>query len=344
LVGFRWLRLLAEETKEVALRLEADTKTGDVTLEMSLEPMAKSPLADVIAKRKPTKNAFASIAGPDTVQRLFITAPLFADEAKEAWTRLIEYGESELAKNPAPSPELDALAKSILKSLKATVATGEMDLALAIRGPNKDGFYNVLGAVHCKEGEQLEKAIRESVKGLPGQAAGFFKFDAGKINGLTVHEIDLTSEAADIAKAVFGEGNKGYFAFGKDALYAAYGPDGMKLLKEAIEAKPGPAAVFDSTADPKKSADLMKKVIPPDNPNGRRIGAMWLGSSETLAMGGLMVHVDGGEKLKVKVTVNVGAIVRMGLGFFAAEAGPGNPAPAVALPAAAPPPPAKGKK
>jgi hypothetical protein len=333
-LGFRWLRLLAEETKEIALRLDADTKNGDLTLEFTLDPNSKSPLAEAIAKRKPTQNAFASIAGPDTVQRMFITAPLFADEAKEAWVKLIEFGESDLAKNPPP-PEVEGLVKAVLKSLKANVESGNMDLAVAIRGPNKDGFYNVVGAVHCKEGAQLEKAIKEGVKGL-GQAAGYFKFDAAKVSGLSVHEIDLTSEAQDIAKAVFGNGNKGYFAFGKDALYAAYGPDAMTLIKEAIEAKPGPAAVFDSSSDPKKATELMKKIIPPDNPNvARQVRWLGLGASEAGALGGLKVTVDGGDKLKIRATVNTGMLIRMGLGFFASEAKPA-PGPAVAVPVAPP--------
>lgn len=337
-LGFQWLKLLAEETREVALRLDADTKTGDVTVEFTLDPTAKSPLADAFAKRKPTQNAFASIAGPDTVQRLFISGPLFADEAKEAWTKLIEFGESELARRPGPQAEMQALVAAILKSLKATVATGQMDLAAAIRGPDKNGHYTAVGAIHCQEGAQLEKAIREAVKGLPAQAAGFFKFDAAKVSGLSVHEIDLTSEAADIAKAIFGEGNKGYFAFGKDAVYGAYGPDAMKLLKEAIEAKPGPAPVFDSSSDPKKTADLMKKLIPAADPNvARRVGWLGLGAQETAALGGLKVTVDGGDRLKIRATVNVGMMIRMGLGFFASEAGPGQaPPPAVAVPLAPP--------
>jgi len=331
-LGLRWLRLLAEETKEVALRFDADTKTGDVTLDLTLDPTARSPLAEAIAKRKPTQNAFAGLAGPDTVQRLYIKAPLFADEAQEAWVKLIEASESELAKNGGPPPEGKILLEGILKSLKANAAAGEMDLAAALRGPNKDGFYNVVGAVHCKEGAQMEKAIKECVKGLPAQASGCFKFDTAKVAGLSAHEVDLTNEAGDMAKAVFGTGNKGYFAFGKDALYAAYGPDSLALLKEAIEAKSGPAAVFDSTSDPKKTMDFIKKIIPPGNPNGAR-GLGWLGASETTALGGLKVTVDGGDRLKVRVTMNTGMLIKMGLGFWAVEARPGMaPAAPVAVP------------
>jgi hypothetical protein len=335
-LGYRWLKYLAEETKEVALRFDADTKTGDVSVEFVLEPSAKSPLAEAIAKRKPTQNAFAGIAGPDAIHKEFVSGPLFADEANEAWTKLIEYGEKEVGKKPAGADTNLILA--VLKSLKATVATGEMDLAVALRGPNADGFYNAVAAVQCQETAQLVKAVQEAVKGL-GQAAGYVKWDAGKVAGLSYHELDLTTEAEDTAKAVFGPtGKKGYFGVGKNAIYAAYGPDGLKLLKEAIEAKPGPAAAYESWSDAKKMKDFMAKVFKPGDPNGRPLGgAFGIGAQESLMLGGSRMTIEGGDRLKVKFQLNVGAFLMMGFGRMVA----GPPPAPVAVPVAPPPPPAK---
>jgi hypothetical protein len=329
-LALRWLRELCDEGKELAFRVEADPKSGDVIVEMTVDGVAKSPLAEAFKKRSPTTNRFASLVGDDFVQRMYISAPLFADEAKEAIIKLIELAQQEAMLPGNAPPEATALKDAAFKSLKATYASGEMDLAAAIRGPNKEGFYTVVGAIHCKEGAQLEKAIREAVKVLPGQASAYFKFDASKIGDLSVHEIDLTEEAGDMAKAVFGKGQKGYFAFGKDALYASYGPDGMKLLKEAVQAKPGPAAVFDSFSDPKKAAALIKKMMPADGQNGR--GAFGVGWIESMSMSGMQVTVEGGDRLKVKARINLGSFIAMGLGSFATEAKP-VAAPAVAVPA-----------
>ncbi|HKA06769.1 MAG TPA: hypothetical protein VKD71_05885 [Gemmataceae bacterium] len=323
----RWLKTLFDEGKELAIRLDANSKTGEVFTEITVEGMPKSPLAAEIAKRPPTKNAFASVPGNDYAQRIFVSAPLFAEEAKEALIKLIEYGQKEAVQEAARGApaEVVSLVEAVFKSLKATVESGEMDLAAALRGPNKDGFYTAVGAVHCKEGAQLEKAIKEAVKKAPGQISGFFKFDAQKIGELTVHEIDLTSIAEEPAKKIFGEGQKAYFAFGKDALYASYGPDGMKLLKEAIAAKPGPAPAFDSTADGKKVADIMKKLIP-QNAKGPQIRLGW---SETVTSG-LQVTLEGGDRLKVRVSLNL-TMLMMGLGGWA-ESTQGGVAPA-AVPA-----------
>jgi hypothetical protein len=256
---------------------------------------------------------------------------MFADEVKDAVAKLLDAGSKVMDRaGPGVAPEGLALYTAFFKSLKATYASGEMDLAAALRGPNKDGFYTAVGAVHCKDGAQLEAALKDAVKKLPDRERGFFKFDAGKLGDLTVHEIDLSSEAAEPVKKIFGKGQTAYFAFGKDALYAAYGPDGMKLLKEAVDAKPGPTPVFDSTSNPKKAADVMKRLMPEDRPNVQ-VRAAWL---ETVTMGARMT-VEGGDKLKVRAGMNVGGLLM----FFAAEARVAGPPPApVAVPA---PPPVK---
>jgi hypothetical protein len=331
----RWVKMLADEGKEIALRLDADTKTGDVSLEVSVDGVAKSPLADAIAKRKPTRNAFASLAGDDYAYRTFMSAPLFAEEMKEVWTKLIEYAQRESAAGLAGEPaEISALAEAGFKSLKATIATGEMDFAAAMRGPDKEGFYTAVGAIHCQEAANLEKAIKAALKHLPQEVQGFYKLDAAKIGDVSVHEIDLSTVAEDVAKKVFGKGQKGYVAFGKSSICAAYGPEGMKLLKEALEAKPGPAPVYESATDPKRAKELVKRLMPEDNPNGPRafVGGTWASS-----MAGMRVTVDGGDRLKIRISYNVGLFM-MFFGAYAVDAGPAAP-PAVAAPAVAPPPP-----
>ena len=308
----RWLKMLADEGKEIALRLDADTKTGEVFAEITVDGIARSPLAEAFAKRGPTKNAFASIVGDDAAHRLLISGPLLSEEAKEAWTKLVEFGQREAAPNLAGAPpEMIALAEAGFKSLKATIASGEMDLAAAIRGPNKEGFYTAVGAVHCQEAANLEKAARAAVKLIPEPEKGFFKLDAGKIGDVAVHEIDLTSVAQGPAKKIFGNGQKAYIAFGKSSICAAYGPDGMRFLKEALEAKPAPAPVFDSSSDPKRAKELIKLLMPEGNPNGPNpfISGTW-----ATGMAGMRVTVDGGDRLKIRMSYNVGIMMRCSSG------------------------------
>ncbi len=323
-LSLRWLKLLFEEGKEIAIRIDADTKTGDVFADLTVEGMSKSSLAETFASRKPTKNAFASLTGDDYVIRVCATAPLFADEVKEGLAKLIDWGSKEIVLNVSrgnPPPEVPKLIEAAFQSLKATVKSGDMDLAAALRGPNKDGFYTAVGAVHCKEGAQLEKAIRNVVKVLPEREQGLFKFDAGKIGDLAVHEIDMSSEAGDVVQKVFGKGQKAYFAFGKNALYASYGPDGMKLLKEAIAAKPGPMASFDNSSNGKKLIELVKRIMPEGG--GAGINLSWM----EMMTGAMRVTVTGGDKLHIRISNNIGMAMYW---FSARSVGAAQPVPPVA--------------
>ena len=187
-------------------------------------------------------------------------------------------------------------------------------------GRTKTASTPLSGQSTARKGHNSKRRFASRSRCSPGQASAYFKFDAGKLGDLKVHEIDLSEEAGDIAKSVFGKGQKGYFAFGKDALYVSYGPDGMKLLKEAVEAKAGPAPVFDSTSNPKKASVLIKKILPANGQNGR--GGFGVGGVEAMSMSGMQVTLEGGDRLKLKVRLNLGSAITMGLGWFVSEAKP----------------------
>lgn len=322
----RWLKSLFDEGRELAVRLDADPKSGNMAVEISVDGVPKSKLAEAFAKRQPTKNAFASLVGEDFVTRMYLTAPLFADEVKEALAILVEWGGKEAvtaAQRNAPAEGI-ALIESTFKSLKATVESGEMDLAFALRGPNKDSFYSAVAAMHMKETAQLEKAIREAVKIMPEKEKGWFKFDAAKIGDIAVHEIDFSDEAADIAVKVFGKGQTAYFAFGPGAIYASYGPDGMKYLKEAIAAKPGLAPSYEVASVEKKVKALMAKIVPENDPKARNNFAR-LGISEA-AIGAVTLKIEGGDKLKIRLSYDL-RILGGVFGSWASERADAPPAP-----------------
>jgi hypothetical protein len=190
-------------------------------------------------------------------------------------------------------------------------------LAFSLRGPNKDGLYNAVGAFHLKDAVTLEKAVKDAVKIIPGKEKEWFKFDAGKIGDWNVHQIDLNSEANAMAKKLFGKANIAYVAFGREAVYLSYGPDGMKLLKEAIDAKPKLAASLDSWADGKRSAAVVKKMLeaengvnPPDE-----MQSMLDAMSKVDNAAGFSVKIDGGDKLRIRISYGAVGIGWMLMGF-----------------------------
>ena len=192
-LAHRWLKILFDEGKEITLRLDADTKSGEVFLDVTAEGMPKSPLTELFAQRKPTTNAFASLAGDDYAQRIFAKAPLFADEAKEALSRLIDFGSKKIkGKSPAADPRRKSSPWSMLFSNHSKPRHRRRN-GPGGRSPwTKQGRLTRPLARPLQGSAQLEKAIRDAVKIMPERERAFFKFDAGKIGDIKVHEIDLS--------------------------------------------------------------------------------------------------------------------------------------------------------
>ena len=91
--------LLLGGADNLALRVSLDQKTGEVAAEATLTPKPNTELAKQIAARKPAENRFAGLLGKDTVAALYYTAPLFAEEIREGYSKLTEEQAKEIAAN-----------------------------------------------------------------------------------------------------------------------------------------------------------------------------------------------------------------------------------------------------
>jgi hypothetical protein len=303
----RWLKSILDEGDELNLRLDANSKSGDVSIEFSLDGVSKSNLAQSISTFQKPKNAFASISGKedDYAQRLFLKAPLFVDEFKEIAVQLFEIGKKNSSEALTKENKKDeaALTDAMFNSLIAQAKTGSLDLGLALRGPNKEGYYTAIAGLQVKEAEKLDKAVRNAFTNM-AVLQGMTKLDVGKIGAAAIHEFDTTALAQDDnnpSRKIFGKEQKGCLAIVEGKLCVAFGPDRMTLLKEVIESKAEPKPLIESVSHPKKGPELMKRLMPPEAANG----AMSMGWMET-GIAGLTFGVDGGDKLKVRLSYNAG--------------------------------------
>jgi hypothetical protein len=103
----RWIKLLINDGKQLAFRLDLDPKTGVVGSEMSLEPRSGSALAKSIGSLRPTKNDFAGIIGADSAAHVLIRAPLFIGDFQETLQKALHF-----------RPKTPKLAPTWLASLK----------------------------------------------------------------------------------------------------------------------------------------------------------------------------------------------------------------------------------
>ncbi len=135
-------------------------------------------------------------------------------------------------------------ATEFVNALKPTLKAGEFDGAFAVRAPAGEGkHHTVVVALKIKDGTQLDKAFRDTVKGLPEKDRDSIKLDAEKVGDVAVHQVNAQKNFDEKARRALGE-NPVYLAFRDDAAFIALGDNGVGALKDALAAGPGSALPF----------------------------------------------------------------------------------------------------
>ena len=291
-----WYEMGLNDGRELVERIDLDPPSGELRIEVTLDGKPQSKLAKSIAGIPPSKNDFLGIVGKDSVGHVLIEMPLFNDELRGIFTGLSDLALSYFTKKTkGMAEELVTAGTKAIKALGRTVKSGDMDLAASLRGPNKDGLFNAIAAVRLKNTAALEKALRGAVKLAPGEFQKALKLDAGKIDGMAVHELDFSDEMPAEMKRGFGKSPKLYVLFAPDALYLSFGPDGMTILKDALTSKGGPAPLIQAEMNAKRLGKFIKAVRDPKD--GQDYFDQ-LAKLDRIAV--FTFDISGGEKLSLK--------------------------------------------
>ncbi len=291
-----WYEMGLNDGRELVERIDLDPPSGELRIEVTLDGKPQSKLAKSIAGIPPSKNDFLGIVGKDSVGHVLIEMPLFNDELRGIFTGLSDLALSYFTeKTKGMAEELVTAGTEAIKALGRTVKSGDMDLAASLRGPNKDGLFNAIAAVRLKNTAALEKALRGAVKLAPGEFQKALKLDAGKIDGMAVHELDFSDEMPAEMKRGFGKSPKLYVLFAPDALYLSFGPDGMTILKDALTSKGGPAPLIQAEMNAKRLGKFIKAVRDPKD--GQDYFDQ-LAKLDRIAV--FTFDISGGEKLSLK--------------------------------------------
>ena len=121
-----------------------------------------SDLAKLIAAYKTTPNRFAALTKhPDTAAAVHTRVPLFAPEIRAAVIGGLEAADKQAARGAPPNAK--AAWQEFFKGLTRTVKDKELDVCLAFRGPDKDGWFTLLGVTAFDD-------PAESVSAAPGSS------------------------------------------------------------------------------------------------------------------------------------------------------------------------------
>lgn len=310
--GLGWLDTntasLFKEADTLAVRVQAPPKSGDYAFEVTVAPKAKSTLAADIQAIKPVPARFHQLVTKDAVGGAWLAfGGQFPKEVRKAAGPFAADLLDMLGKDTPD--EVKAVLAEFGKAASAAIADGKTDAGMALLGPDKNDAYTAILAAGVSDPAALDKAVRAMVKELPKEAQEVIKLDAEKVGEMAVHTVTVP-EGAEWVEKVFGKKATLRLAFGKDAVYLAAGPDGLKQIERAAGLKPAEGKRFDLVLNPAKTNKLVADLGGGGGgPGGGNFLEMMLGKEDGLrSQWG--VDVKGGKELTVTYTQH-----RMGILF-----------------------------
>jgi hypothetical protein len=291
--------------ESLVYRMKADSN------ELTLTPKAGSKLLADVGAVKPAAGRFHQLITKEAVGGGWLTGAAVPKALREKagpfFAEWIQMG------GKVGGAEWQPWYEELAKAVDAAVTKGDVDVGLAVFGPNKDGHYSAVAAAAVADPAALQAAVKKVVGDLPKEVQGLVKFDAEKVGDVAVHVITIPDLPEPYSK-VIGKKAEVRLAFGAGGVFVAAGPDGAEYLKRAVGLKPTEARTMDLRIDPAKVNRLIASVS--DGGQGGMIFERLIGKEEGLRSL-LALDVRGGKALTVTWT-----FLRLGGAWFGVGFGP----------------------
>ncbi|OWK45044.1 hypothetical protein [Fimbriiglobus ruber] len=310
-----------KDVSEAAVRLTFDPKTADGGYELVVTPKPGSAVAKEIAGWSPNTNQFGGLVGKTSVAGLKLSVPLGGAESREILLLSLEKAQKQSILPEFAKPAEDELFKGLARTIKA----GDVDAALSLDGPDKDGFYGVVAAVTFADPSGVEKELRTLYDDMaPPEVKEMVKLDAAKVGKTAIHLIKPGEHLPEQVQTFFGKDAAGAIAFAPAGVYVAFGPDPVATLKAVLALKPQEARAFELVVNPARVGKLAASVGGPD---AAAKAAEVIGTDDApitiITMG-----LAGGKELKARLGINQRLFLQASLEALKNGADPVPPAPA----------------
>jgi hypothetical protein len=295
---------LADDGKELSIKLFVDSKTDEITVEVALTAKSGSPMAKNFAAlgRKTSLPAgiVGSVANP--VARGNVSVAV-TDGMKKDYAAAIDELLAQAVKE-APG-DAEAVVKDLVAVVAPTLKAGELDAAAALIGPDAKGRYQLLAAAGVKEGKGVEKFLKDVVKmyGPQIEEKVTIKFDVETVGDFTLHRFDL-KEAPEKFEQAFGAKSV-WLAVSDKTIAVSVEPEGA-TIKKALKAKAAPVALASVELSAAKLVQLTQPDLKPDELKALLKDAFGEGAPD--GKDTLSFRVEGGDKLSAKFKVKGKAI------------------------------------
>jgi hypothetical protein len=301
------IKELLDGGEQVALRLNVDPKAEEVAFELELTGQKGSKLAkDIMSIREHKSVVGGALASKDAALNINLSVGLPAN-LKQSFPPVVDELLKAVQKQGKIPAEIQTKAEPLVHALLPTVKAGELDLGMAMIGPDKDEHYTVVGGLKLVDGRKVEAAIKETVKKeLPPEFAALVQFDAEKLaGGASLHVVKIADQIDEKGQKVLGKSDL-YLAFRDDLLVLAVGPNAKDAIQRAIASQPADVGVLNFQVS-------LSRIVPIMGDNAQELAAAKAAAEKVFGKGGsqadtIRFSIEGGESLKIKAAAKGKAI------------------------------------
>lgn len=301
------LKNILEGGEEAALRFNVDPKTEEVAIELELSGTKGSKLAKDIQSIRDNKSVVGGALNfPDTALSFNLSASLAAN-LKKLLPPVVDDAIAEVKKQGNIPVDILAKAEPLIKALLPTVKAGDLDLGVAMVGPDKDDKFTIVGGLKVVDGKKIEEAVKEIVKkDLPPEISALFMMDAEKLSGgAMLHTVKLSDIIDEKGQKVVGK-NDLHFVFRDDLVLLAIGPKAKDVLTKALASKPADVGVVQLSVS-------LSRIVAIIGDNAEQLENAKKAAEKIFGKGGskadvIRFSVEGGDSLKIKLMAKGKAI------------------------------------
>ncbi len=239
--GEKLVKSIIEDGGDLTAAIDVDREAGELSMSASFSGKPGSKLAEGIEELGNKKSFAAGLVGADSALNAVVNIALpegLRKPLSNVIDELVEKGLAE-AGQKGQREAAEALVKAVLPTLKA----GELDAGFTLDGPGRKGFYAIVIGLKVRDGDEIEKAVKDALKKAPEKDREKVKLDVDKAGGVNIHSVVPDEKEDENSTKMLGKNPTVYFAFRDDAILLARGEGALDALKEALTSKPKVGAV-----------------------------------------------------------------------------------------------------
>jgi len=308
--------------RDLTIKLDLDTKSGELTLAGALTGKPGSDLEKYYGDLKRTRSRFAGLLGPDATAFFTQSYPLgttitgfqnISPEMVPMFASMLQQGLAKEGINIAVEK-----VETFLKTVFACLAVDATDGAYILFG-NKAGQYAVMYAMHIKDGQKADAALRAFIAEFPKEVREKYQLRTTKVDGVNLHRFKLGAVVSDEIRGVFGS-DEVALAVRDDAIFVAFGAEGAAKVRAGLAATPQPAPLFSLEVAADRIWPLVEGVTT-KNDSEKKVAKQLreLLGDEKGRTRLLYVSREGGSAVNVRVSTDLRALLKLILAIQAME-------------------------